>query len=70
MKWSSTSDGRGKGERECLSISIQGSISNTKKSSNQPRKISERNRSEDAQISEHFARANSEFEKKIKIRVV
>ena len=70
MKWSSTSDRRGKVERECLSISTQGSISNTKKSSNQPRKISERNKNEDAQISEHFARANSEFEKKIKIRVV
>ena len=69
-KWSSTLDGRGKRERECLSISIRGSISNTKKSSNQPREISKRNRSEDAQISEHFARANSEFEKKIKIRVV
>ena len=64
MKWSSTWDGRGKRERECLSISIRGSISNTKKSSNQPRKISERNKNEDAQISE-LARASSELEKEI-----
>ena len=38
------------------SISIQGStISNSTKYSNQPRNISKRNSSEDAQISEHFS---------------